>query len=223
MKDVRKREESEYSELNSKQVKILLDFANMGKRDVFYDLGSGTGRIVLEAVRQTSVRKAVGIEAEREYHEKARQSAINLLSKKDLKRIDFWLGEFGNENAGCYDYDVSDATVVYSSLNEHEEDTDYYKQQFKKKRVKIITKDLPLVGYESIANREQGDCWFFLMRYPFRRVRSKRRWIRSVLGKDSTMKDVHAYYRKQLTNREINRKDAIDSLLDLKKLVNKRF
>ena len=82
-----------------------------------------------------------------------------------------------------------------------------------------------MVGYKSVANRSDPDCWLFLMRYPLTRIKSRERWIMSVLGEgDITIEDVYKYYSKQVSKRpSYSRKSIIDTILDLKKLVNKRF
>ncbi|HKZ60920.1 MAG TPA: hypothetical protein VJZ68_00695 [Nitrososphaera sp.] len=63
------------------------------------------------------------------------------------------------------------------------------------------------------------------MRYPLTKIKSRERWIRPVLDEgDITIEDVYKYYSMQLKKRpSYSRKSIIDTILDLKKLVNKRF
>jgi len=46
-----------------KIIRGLLNFGGLGADDVFYDLGSGDGRVLISAVKDFGVRKAVGYEA----------------------------------------------------------------------------------------------------------------------------------------------------------------
>lgn len=51
-----------YVATRSDTVQDMLWIANVGKNDVLYDLGSGDGRIVIAAVRDSNANRAVGIE-----------------------------------------------------------------------------------------------------------------------------------------------------------------
>lgn len=44
------------------QVRAILDFAGVTKDDILYDLGSGDGRILIEAVEHFGIEKATGYE-----------------------------------------------------------------------------------------------------------------------------------------------------------------
>lgn len=132
---------------------------------------------------------------------------------------------FRKEDGYYYIYEISPATFACFSFHESSNDVKYYLQYFGNKHLGIITKDLPMVGYKSVANRSDPDCWLFLMRYSLTRINSRERWIMSVLGEgDITIEDVYKYYSKQVSKRpSYSRKSIIDTILDLKKLVNKRF
>ncbi len=43
-------------------VKKMLELANVNSQDVLYDLGSGDGRILITAIKEFGVKKAVGVE-----------------------------------------------------------------------------------------------------------------------------------------------------------------
>lgn len=51
-----------YVPMKKKFVKWLLDFGRVLKDDIFYDLGSGDGRVLVSAVREFGVKRAVGYE-----------------------------------------------------------------------------------------------------------------------------------------------------------------
>jgi 16S rRNA A1518/A1519 N6-dimethyltransferase RsmA/KsgA/DIM1 with predicted DNA glycosylase/AP lyase activity len=48
--------------LSPSEIKNILELAHITKRDVFYDLGSGYGRIVRIVVRKTKAKYVYGIE-----------------------------------------------------------------------------------------------------------------------------------------------------------------
>lgn len=84
-----------------KRVKRMLEMARVGEGDLVYDLGSGDGRIVVEAARNFNAR-AVGIEADpfRFAWSKFKVAFFRLRMQIDIR----W-GNFFKE-------DISDATVV---------------------------------------------------------------------------------------------------------------
>lgn len=131
------------------EIMVMLNWLKLKKNDVFYDLGSGYGRVVRAAIKHGKVRKAVGIEHEDDRFCRAREIAKRTMSKKELKKIDFWLGDME-------DFDISDATVIYEGHEPFEEDKMYRKLLKGKKGVKIIKRHLPLVGYRPIDAQRSG-------------------------------------------------------------------
>lgn len=83
-------------------VKDLLWMADVGKEDVFYDLGSGDGRIVISAVRDFGASRAVGIEIDPNY---IHQSNENAAKANVTDRVQFIQGDL-------FASDFSDADVV---------------------------------------------------------------------------------------------------------------
>jgi precorrin-6B methylase 2 len=79
----------------------ILAKARVGKDDILYDLGSGDGRIVTEAARQTGCR-AVGIEIDAELVDDSRQNAVRA---RVTDRVRFVVADIFKEN-------LSEATVV---------------------------------------------------------------------------------------------------------------
>lgn len=195
----------------------MLALAKVNRKDVFYDLGSGRGLVVRIAGTEFIPRKAIGVESDRRAHERARMTALRHLSKSELGRIDFWYRYLDDP-----DIDYSDATVVYNSLEEDEDEVVLYKRAFRK-RLRVVKKDLPFVSFEpSSVSRRHSSCWFFVMKFPLKKVRSKRKWASLVLGKtNTTMKDVYCYYWRQLRRRKIDKPDV--GVGHLKNLVSKRF
>jgi precorrin-6B methylase 2 len=76
--------------LSPKERSVLIDLAKIGKNDVFYDLGSGHGRLVIDVVKTTKAKKAVGIEVDYKRFCNSVRLAQRSLSKAQLKRTDFY-------------------------------------------------------------------------------------------------------------------------------------
>ena len=129
-------------EIDDDQIRELIKLANLHPNDVFYDLGSARGRVIIALAKETQIKKAIGIEYERELYDKARRYAHDELTIGQLKKIDFWFGniDFEADDGDGYFYDLSDATVVYNSTDEDEDTIRHLKRLFGIKRhVKIIT------------------------------------------------------------------------------------
>jgi precorrin-6B methylase 2 len=90
-----------YGEITPTGVSTIIDKLKINSRDVFYDLGSGTGRVCLQMYLDTRA-KCVGIESVPSRHDIAMQSANKLRTNK----LCFYKGNFMTR-------DWSDATVVY--------------------------------------------------------------------------------------------------------------
>jgi len=82
-------------------VQRMLQLAEVSANDVVYDLGSGDGRILIEAAREYGAR-GVGIEIDPDLVEKAREAAREA---GVADRVEFRQGDL-------FEADLSDATVV---------------------------------------------------------------------------------------------------------------
>ena len=221
-----------YYEISYPEIRNMFELVNLRRNDVFFDLGCGKGLAVRMAVRERKVKRAVGVEKYYHYFDCARRNAIRALSKNQLSKIEYWLGDMENKDwshdDGSYVFDYKKATVAYDSLIERKEDIAFYKKRLSK-RVKLIKKDLPLVGYKPAAvSRKSNTCWFFLMRFPLVKVRNKNEWASYVLGKKGcTMKSVYGYYRQQLRKhfrKDSKREELVRlSLRDLSLVIKDRF
>jgi hypothetical protein len=148
-------------ELNDAQIKQLIKMTHFNSRDVFYDLGCGSGKVVIQVDRRTDAKRAIGIDNEECQFIKTWSNAFKVLRKRELWFIEFLLKSF-------QDHDYSDATVIYYSLHESKDAVSMFQRKLGRKEVKLITKDLPFIGYKSAnANRANRDCWLFLTKYPF--------------------------------------------------------
>ena len=83
-------------------VNTMLSVAGVNKNDVLYDLGCGDGRIVIEAVKQRGVRKAVGIDID---PFRIRDSNANAAKEGLTGRVEF-------READIFKSDYRDATVI---------------------------------------------------------------------------------------------------------------
>ena len=92
-----------YGEILPESVSLLInDIQYIDSNDVFYDLGSGTGKVCLQFINETEVKKSCGIE----FDKKRYDESLNLLSKTN-KNLQFI-------NTNFIDYDFSDATIIFT-------------------------------------------------------------------------------------------------------------
>ena len=191
-------------ELPATSVESLLELAAQSPSDVFADLGSGTGSVVIEAARTSPVRKAIGVEIEASSREKARLAAIRSLNRDQLERVDFWMGDIYSD-----DFDYGEVTAVYNSFEESEEEVSFYRRRFAARRLRVIKKDLPLVGYAPTRAVRKGRVWLFRTDFPPRRIRKKSEWAQLALGRSTaSIDDVYLHYREVLTKRGITRRET---------------
>jgi hypothetical protein len=98
-----------YGEITPASVARLLDHLGVGEDDVLYDLGSGVGKMVIQAAMTVPLRGCVGVELSRTRHEAAEQ-ALARARKEGL--VVARQCELRNED--LLEADLADATVVYS-------------------------------------------------------------------------------------------------------------
>ncbi|MBD3273624.1 hypothetical protein GF385_04730 [Candidatus Dependentiae bacterium] len=74
-----------YGEITYDSLKILLDDLKPKTSDVFYDLGSGVGKVTVQATLDYKFKKAFGIELSRNRHLKAEKIRAKLKKAKKIK------------------------------------------------------------------------------------------------------------------------------------------
>lgn len=156
----------------------MLRLASVGPTDVFYDLGSGWGQNLIIALTEFRVRKAVGIEKDRErYH-----VALERLERRRIppKRGMVMREDFDKVLSGrTVGLDPAEATVIFYGLS-----TD--KGIFERVE-RCMKKSSRLVYYYNCLFPEimsdRVDFPFYLSVVPFRRPRSQHAWLSSVLQK----------------------------------------
>ena len=211
------------------EIKNLIKLAKPTKKDIFYDLGSGYGDVVRYVFRNTNVKRAVGIEFDIKRFLISVEKTRDEFYKKDLRNIDFWCADYRN-------YDISKATIVYDGIDEIGDmpslDNDAIKlcrKYFENKKIKIIKRDLPLVGYKSVnAIRDRKGSWFFLMKTPLDdyKIDNKKEWIEHVFRKkNKTVNDLAKHYFNQYRKRKIYSPRSVISEFhrDFERIAKKRF
>lgn len=218
--------------LSYREIDNLFKFSGISKRDIFYDLGSGDGEIVRQAVKKKNVKESNGIEADIKRYLDSIEHTRDEFSKKKLKQIEFW-------RAFYEDFDFSSATIVYNGHysfgNKEEIDTYEKNHKIRNKSFKIIKRDLPLIPYKPVkALRDKKESWFFMMKTPLKnhKVKSLKKWAVGVMGnKNATIYDVYNYYYDKLLNRFLDdgmtkreaEKEAKDCLKQIKKEIKTGF
>jgi len=101
-----------YGEILYSSMDAIIETLPIHKEDVFYDLGSGIGKIPLHFFLTTPVKKAFGIEASagRQYYAESIYRAVKQKYSKLFsggRELNTWRGNF-------LDINISDATIVYS-------------------------------------------------------------------------------------------------------------
>jgi SAM-dependent methyltransferase len=98
-----------YGEINHQALNKLIDYLALTENDVFYDLGSGVGKVVLHVAMCSPVKKAVGVELSLARFHDARNALTRALDfmPELKKRVDFVHDDLQN-------VDLKKASVIYS-------------------------------------------------------------------------------------------------------------
>jgi len=214
--------------LTENEVNNIFRLAKPTKRDVFYDLGSGYGDLVRSFYSKTNVKHAVGLEVDYK----------RFLLSIELTRDEFD-GKLKNIDFRCTEvqyYNFSDATIVYCGIEEiaHVPIADniqkaIFNTLFDDKKIKIIKRDMPLVGYGyEKAIRDRNGSWFFLMRTPLKnhKVNDRTKWIQDVLEKKGkTTNDLTKHFVNQHRKRgfSLSRQNISEFRHDFERIASKRF
>lgn len=123
-------------------VRQMLKLADVGPRDVVYDLGSGDGRIVISAVQDFHARRAVGIELRENLVNKARDKIwrLNLTSNVEIVHEDI------------FKVDVSEADVVTLYLTSYGIDRIRLKlEEELKPRTRVVSRHYKILEWKPIT------------------------------------------------------------------------
>ncbi len=111
-----------YVPMSRRIVKDLLFFGGLNSEDTFYDLGCGDGRVLMSAVKDFGVRKAIGYEISPWPYLKSkiliRLGGLHPVksSKAGAKQFDVVNGRIQTSRRSLFDADLSDATFIYGYL-----------------------------------------------------------------------------------------------------------
>ncbi len=185
---------------SGRHIRKILRLARASKRDVFYDLGCGRGQLCVVSVAEFGVKKAVGIELHRGRALKAAEDVkrLGLADRIEIRNEDF------------IESDMHDATIVYSGLEEIEEDVVFFERKLRP-GCRIVSLFLPFVGILPAA----ADYPFYLMEMPFRKTRDASLWTSKALFSKTS---VDEFYRELDTDREYRYNKRA-----LKRMMKERF
>jgi hypothetical protein len=98
-----------YGEIMPTAIDRLVEHLRMGEDDVFYDLGSGVGKVVLQVALRAPIRRVVGVELARSRHRIARRmlDAVRATGLVRARECELRCADFMRVPMG-------DATVVYT-------------------------------------------------------------------------------------------------------------
>jgi hypothetical protein len=157
-------------ELRDDALREILEFASVGKNDIFYHLGCGNGNSLAMALEEFNVKKAVGVDNN---NQKIEASKI-MLEKRSLSR---WILK-------CEDVlqsDISDATVILFWFSD-EQILEKMISKFSKlnKGCRIITIWGPLLN----CLPDKVDFPYILNIVPFKKATDLKDQILAVFGTD---------------------------------------
>ena len=98
-----------YGEIKFDSAQKLLDYLKPTKDDVFYDLGSGVGKFVIQTYLTTDVKKSCGIELSGTRYE----LAVKALATMEAEKLFDPLRDLRFKNANIITSDFSDATIIF--------------------------------------------------------------------------------------------------------------
>lgn len=101
-----------YGEILYSSVNTIIDYMQVTEKDVFYDLGSGIGKVPLHFFLKTPVKRAFGVEASKLRHEQALK--IYQQMHNEFPEL-FENGRvLGCEQKNFLDINLQDATIIYT-------------------------------------------------------------------------------------------------------------
>ena len=169
---------------SNRHIRKIMRLAQASKRDVFFDLGCGMGKLCVVAVKEFGVTKAVGIEM----HRGRASKAARFVRDQGLSdRIEIW-------NEDYMESDLGEATILYCGHNETEEDVPHFEDVLGRGS-RFVSLFLPFVGVVPDA----VDYPFYVMKLPFKKTDDGSRWASAVLTKKAKVEEL---YRELDTDRE---------------------
>lgn len=100
-----------YGEILFPSFNKILQYMDIKEDDVFYDFGSGVGKVVMQTLLKTPVKKVIGIEANQKRNDVAVQVAKQV--RKEFPEL-LEGREMDCLQKNFLEVDVSDATIIYT-------------------------------------------------------------------------------------------------------------
>lgn len=148
-----------YGEITIASIDKLIDHLKLSSKDVFFDLGSGVGKVVIQVAANSKVKKAVGIELSKTRHKDACiafKKAVEYLPQIQ-KRCEFICDDL-------LEADLKAATVIYTCSTA-------FSQKFMVQVAKMLLKykhpfllvslqDLPIIkGFKQLDTLKLNMSW----------------------------------------------------------------
>jgi SAM-dependent methyltransferase len=179
--------------LNSNaDIRRMMTLARVGKKDIFYDLGSGYGQNLIIALTEFNVRKAVGFENDKRRRERSIERLENWSNvRTDIKR-EMWevlphnfqrllSGKIKKEVAS-----LGEATVIFFGLETNSDDA----RRIAKGWQDISGPTRRLVYYRNCLFPEimptRAESPFLVSEFPFKPTTDKIAWLLKVTGKSKS-------------------------------------
>ena len=167
----------------NQEIRRMFHLADLDEQDVFYDLGSGWGQTLIVALTEFKVKKAVGIEKDKERHSVCMERlkkwdeidpTIPLRSKSVLGDMDDLLrGRLPEAN-------LNEATVVFYGLSTYARLKTELSSRMSRGARLIYNWPFPEIMPVGV------DYPFFMSRTPFREPPSELEWLVSVVRKSES-------------------------------------
>ena len=143
------RETAPYVPTSPEIVRRMLKIARVGLGDVVYDLGCGDGRILLMAVKEFGVDRAVGFEIREDL---CRAALAEVKCQRLQSRVKL-------VNGDLFDADLHEATVITLYLDESTNQRLKAKlEKTAKVGTRIVSYDYQIKGWKAAkTERRQGD------------------------------------------------------------------
>ena len=136
----------------------MLEFAKINSQDILYDLGSGDGRILITAIKQFNVKRAIGIESRADLVNKT----IEEIKKRTLEdEIDVIKGDFHNVPLSEADVITLYLTTAANELLKPKLEKDL------KDGTRIVSHDYEIAGWTPQRSENLGHHIIYL--YIFKR------------------------------------------------------
>jgi hypothetical protein len=177
---------------SNSDIRRMLSLAEVGKNDVFYDLGSGYGQSIIIALTEFGVKRAVGFELQKNRREKSIERLLKWGKKREDITRDRW--EILSDNFHKLLFDRLDkdkasfeeATVLFYGLETFSD----YTRRISKGWKNVTRVPRRLVYYRNCLFPEimadEVDSPFLVSKFPFKPTTNKIAWLSKVTGKSKS-------------------------------------